>query len=86
MTSKIYIKYCSAQQKQNVIRKISSKTQKVGMENKNLRVQSQSSLNNIYGVLVLGLEPPVITLSDCFIDLHEPWHEKKKMCITMKDE
>lgn len=39
---------------------------------KNLRVQSQSSLYNIDGVLVLGLEPPVITLSDCLIDLHVP--------------
>lgn len=37
---------------------------------KYLRIQSQSSLNNIDGVIVLGLEPSIITISDCFIDLH----------------
>jgi len=36
----------------------------------NLRIQSQSSLNNIGGVLVLGLKSSIVTLSDCSIDLH----------------
>lgn len=37
-----------------------------------LRVQSQGPLNDIDGVVILGLEPPVIALSDCLIDLHVP--------------
>lgn len=48
------------------------KTKRQGEKKRTLRVQSQSPLNDIDGVVILGLEPPVIALSDCLIDLHVP--------------
>lgn len=39
---------------------------------KNLRVERKSSLNNIDSVVVLGLKPSIITLPDCFVNLHLP--------------
>lgn len=39
---------------------------------KNLRVQRKSSLNNIDSVAVLRLEPSIITLCDCLVNLHLP--------------
>lgn len=43
---------------------------------KNLRVERKSSLNNIDSVVVLGLKPSIITLPDCFVNLHLPWNPK----------
>lgn len=35
-----------------------------------IRVESKSSLDNIDGIVVLGLQPCIITSSYCLIDLH----------------
>lgn len=46
-------------------------------KDKNLRVQSKSSPNNKYSVVVLGPEPLVTTFTNGFIDLHIPFSISK---------
>lgn len=43
---------------------------KIKKEKNNSRIKSKSSFDNIDGVVVFGLKSPIITFSDCFIDLH----------------
>jgi len=40
------------------------------MSEENLRIQRQSSLNNISSIVVLGLKSSIFTPSNRFIDLH----------------
>lgn len=67
-----YTENCTSHKAINFIKNQATHKQKTEERKKmkNSRVKSDSSFDNIDGVVILGLKPPIITFSDCFVDLH----------------